>query len=150
MTPTNVTEQAILDAAAGDTATFSQAVNALHVHLIAADFTPGKTTDFTALTAATFTGSAAKSVELNDQETGKDPLTGRKFIQFIPPVGGWYYECTVAPGAPETIYGYCVTDNANAVTYGSAKLATPVTIAAVGDSLLIDKIRLELATNGLV
>lgn len=51
------------------------------------------------------------------------------------------------PGSPETIYGYYVTDNADAVLLGSALLDTPVTISASGQGLDIANIKLRFRTN---
>lgn len=145
MQPTTVLVAATAELLAADAATLAPPALANHVHLIAAAFTPGVTTDFTALTAATFTGSAAKSAGVGAQTAGIDPATGRRKVIFLEPAGGWNWECTVAPGAPETIYGYAVTDNADTVTLGSKLLPTPVTVSAVGHLVSVDEVSLLLA-----
>jgi hypothetical protein len=121
---------------AADTASLG-AATALHVHLIAAPFSPNVLTDFTALTEATFTGSAAMAAGTGTQQVFVDPLTGLRTIQLLEPAGGWTWLCTVTPGATETIYGFCVTNTANAVTWGSALLPTPVPISASGQGIHI-------------
>lgn len=149
MITTSAMDLAAMNAIANDTNTLNQAADALNVHLVAVDFTPGKPTTYAGLTIATFNGSAAKEVELGPQQVGIDPLTGKRFVQLIPPVGGWYWECAVAPGAAETIFGYVVTNNANSETYGSDKLPQPVTISQVGESVVVDVIRINLEPDGL-
>lgn len=136
--------QAMLDLLAQDTATFSQAADALKVKLVSADFVFDDTMVPGDFTLATFTGSAAKLVALNDQEVGYDPLTQTRFMQLIPPIGGWYYECTVAPDPTQTIYGAIVTTNDGVTLLGVEKLEVPVVIADVGDSVTLPPLRLSL------
>lgn len=133
-------------ALAKDSATLAKASGSENkVRLVCADFTPGPATDYGSLTAATFTGSTALSVGSGDQTEGRDPVTGRRKIIFKEPVGGWTWTCTV-PGDPaQTVYGYAVTNNAGTVTYGSAKLSSPVTMSASGDVVSIGEVSLLLA-----
>lgn len=141
--PTSVIVDAARDLLAADTGTLAPAALAVHVHLIAEPFVPGLDTDFTALTEATFTGGAAKSAGVGPQQSFNDP-GGNRVVQLLEPAGGWHWQCTVAPGAPETIYGIVYTDNADAVTYGSALLDSPVVITAVGDSVDVPNVRISL------
>lgn len=140
MIPTNTILNALQGLLAADTGTLA-AVTALHVHLLKAPFTPGKTTDFTALTAATFTGSAAKAAGTGTQQKFADPITGELIVQIQEPAGGWHWQATAGTGLPEVIYGYAVTDTADTVTYGSALLPSPVTITNTGDAVDIPYIR---------
>lgn len=142
MVPTTVLADSLMAAMAGDTASIAPAALACHVHLIIEDFTPGPGTDFTALDEATYTGGADKSAGVGAQQDGQDPATGQRLVRLLEPAGGWTWTCTVAPATPETVFGWVVTDNADAVTLGSGKLDVAVTVSAVGDMVTIDHIDL--------
>lgn len=143
MVPTTVIESAMAELLAADTGTLA-AVAAMHVHLIVEPFVPSVNTDFTTLTEATFTGGADKSAGTGTQQVFLDPTTGNRVIQLLEPAGGWTWECTADPVAPQTVYGYVVTDNADAVTYGSELLETPVEITEAGQGLTINNIRINI------
>lgn len=141
---TSIVEAAVAAWLAAEGSPVAPAADALHVHLIKGAFAPGLGTSFGTLTPAAFTGSAAKSAGISDQTSYVDPLTGNRVVQLLEPAGGWHWQATVAPSPAEVIYGYCVTDNANAVTYGSELFPSPVTIGAIGDGLNIPEIQLIL------
>lgn len=132
--------QAMLNLLAADTATLGLLV-ANKVKLVADAFVfdplmvPG---DFT---LATFTGSTPLEPDAGTQEVGYDPDTGLWFIQLIPPIGGWYWECTAAPATPEVIYGAIVTNAAGALLFGAQPKETPTTIQDVGDSVAFPWLR---------
>lgn len=146
MIPTSVILDATADLLAADTGTLG-AVAAMNVHLIVEPFTPSESTDFTALTEASFTGGAALACGTGTQQVFTDPLTGERIIQLKEPAGGFSWECTADPVAPETVYGFVVTDDADTVTYGSALLATPVPISAAGQGFSVSYIRLTMAIS---
>jgi len=143
MIPTTLIEAAAAELLAADTATLG-AVAAMHVHLIAEPFVPSSGTDFASLLAATYAGSAAKSAGTGAQQVFVDPVTGNRIIQLLEPAGGWTWECTADPAAPETIYGYVVTDNTDTDTYGSDLLETPVEISEAGQAVAVPNIRINL------
>ena len=143
MYPTDVLALSMADALAADTASLG-AVLALHVHLVAAPFTPDGQTDVAALTLATFTGSAALAAGAAPQQVGVDPITNEVLVTLKEPAGGWRWECTVAPGVPETIVGYVVTDNADTDTFGSGLLAVPVPVSAVNHVVHIPDVTLRI------
>jgi len=149
MIATTVLENAVQALLAADPTTLAPAVNALHVHLIQAPFVPANDTDFAALTEATFTGGAAKTAGVGACQTFTDPITLQLAIQLNEPVGGWHWKATAGAALPQTIYGYCVTDNADAVTYGSALFPSPFPILAINDGVDIPFVRLELSGNAL-
>jgi len=144
MIPSRELWQAIIDAAAADTA-YLAAATAMHVHLAAAPFTPGLDLDLGTLTEATFTGSAAKSAGTGAQPVSFDVPTGFEIITVKEPAGGWSWVCTVDPGAPETIHGWYITDTADAVLLGSGLLEGPVTIDAAGQGLSVSRIILSFS-----
>lgn len=119
----------------GADATTLAPVAANKIALIAADFTPDENLVLGDLTLATFTGSAPKAGATGAQGVGIDPLTGDQVITILPPAGGYLFECTVAPGAPETIFGYALVDNAAAVLLGVVKFPDAFTIENVGDQV---------------
>lgn len=146
MIPSRELWQAIIDAAAADTA-YLAAATAMHVHLAAAPFVPGLDLDLGTLTEATFTGSAAKSAGTGAQPVSFDVPTGFEIITVKEPAGGWSWVCTVDPGAPETIYGWYITDTADAVLLGSGLLEGPVTVDAAGQGLSVPRIILSFAES---
>lgn len=132
---------------AADATTLAPAVSANKIALVAAPFTPDENLTLAGLTLATFTGSAPKAGATGAQPTGIDPATGDQFILIAPPAGGYIFTCTVAPGAPQTIYGFVLTDNAGATLLAMALLPAAVTIANVGDSVLIENNVLTLVSQ---
>jgi len=112
-------------------------------------FTPGPTLDFTTLTEATFAGSAAKTAAAGAQQFFTDPTTGQRICQLIEPAGGWHWLCTADPASPETIYGYVVTDQADAVTLGGDVFEEPFVIAAAGEAVDQDQVRFTFPISPL-
>lgn len=147
MLPVKSVREAAGTLLAADTTTLAPAVNANKIALIAAPFTPDENLTLAGLTLATFTGSAPKTGATGAQPTGNDPLTGEQVISISPPVGGYIFKCTVAPGVPETIYGYCLTDNAGATLLAMALLPQPITIAAVNDQVDCEVPELRFVTR---
>lgn len=124
---------ALGDLLAADPATLAPATDANKIALIAAPFAATEDLVIGDLTFATFTGSAPKAGATGDQQSGIDPPTGDQVITILAPAGGYRFECTVAPGAPETIYGWALTDNAGTTLLAVGTLTSPVAIAAVSD-----------------
>lgn len=120
---------------AADATTLAPAVNANEVMLVANNVAIDENKVIGDLTAATFTGSANIVGVAGAQLAGIDPATGDQLIQIKAPAGGWRWECTVAPGAPETIYALALV-----TTGGAALLALQpiesVVIANVGDVVM--------------
>jgi len=118
--------------------------DALHVHLIKSAFTPTQETALADLTQADFGGYADIAAEAGTQQTFRDPVTGQLVIQMEEPVGGWHWQATSGANLPQTIYGFVLTDNADAVTYGSQLLDTPVTLTDSGDAVDIGQVRFNI------
>jgi len=129
---------------AADATTLAPPVNANEVALIAADFTPTEDLVIGDLTLATFTGSTPKNAGVGTQGVGNDPATGNQVITILDPAGGWRWECTVAPGAPETIFGIALTTDTGAALLGTQKLPTPIVIVAVGDQVLVGSVTMTI------
>lgn len=110
-------------------------VTANKIALIAAPFALTENLDLGSLTFATFTGSAPIAGTAGAQGVGTDPLTLDQVVTNLAPAGGWRYVCTVAPGSPETIYGYALTDNAGAVLLAVEILPSPIPIQSIGDEV---------------
>jgi len=144
MIPTSVLTESVPELVAADTTLLATALDAPKVHLIIDGFTPGLLTDFAALTPATFAGSTAKSATVGAQQAYYDPVAQKWTVQLNEPVGGWTWECTATPGAPETVLGFCVTNQADDVTYGSGLFDSPVTINAVGQAVILPFVRMQL------
>jgi len=142
MIPARSLWQSIIDRAAADTA-YLASIAAMHVHLAQAAFVPGLDLSLASLVEATFTGGADLNVGTGTQQVMFDVPTGFQIITLLEPAGGWTWECTVAPSPAQTIYGWYVTDNADAVLIGSGLLPAPVTISQVGHGLTIPRITLS-------
>jgi hypothetical protein len=146
MQPTRALWESQADLVAADTTKLA-AATALHVHLAKAPVTPSLDSVIGDLTEATFTGSAALAVTTGTQTVYYDMATGKRVVELKEPAGGWHWQCTVTPGAAETIYAVYLTDNADAVLYGIMLLATPITISAAGQGLDVGFIQFAWNTN---
>jgi len=114
------------------------------VHLIAAAFTPGRDTDFSALTVATFTGSTAKAAGTGTQQSFFDPVKGVQVVQVLEPAGGWHWQATADPAETETIFGWVLTDGDATFVLGSDLFPEPIPITATGDAVDIPEVRLNI------
>lgn len=137
------------DLLAADTTTLAPATNANKIALVNASFTPNENLAIGDLSFATFTGSTPKAGAAGTQGVGNDPTTGDQIITILTPVGGWRWTCTSAPTAPETIYGYALTDNAGATLLGVAALPAPVSIALVGDQIDLGAVEMTFVLQPL-
>ena len=132
MLPMKALRLALGELLAADVATLAP-VAANKIALIMAAFALTENLAIGDLTFATFTGSAPKAGAAGTQQAGVKPLTGDQVVTILAPAGGYRFECTVAPGAPQPIYGFALTDSAGAVLLGAALLDVPTTITNVGD-----------------
>ena len=137
------------DLLATDTTTLAEATPFLFVKLVINPFTPGPTLTIGALTFATFTGSAGKHANSATNVVGIDPATGNYIITIPDPVGGWNWVCTVAPAAPETVYGWAVLDAAGAVLWKAELLDAPVEISQVGHQVNIGTVTFTVPFSAL-
>jgi hypothetical protein len=131
---TNTLALAMLDLLAADTATLANAA-ALHLHLAKNSFTPAPGLTLAGLTEADFTGATALDAGIGAQNVFYDPVRQAYVLQILEPAGGWHWDCTVTPAPSQTIFGVYLTDNADAVLYGSQLLPVPVLISAAGQGL---------------
>jgi hypothetical protein len=144
MTPARTLWQSIIDAAAANVANLA-AATAMHLHLAIAPFSPGLDLDLATLVEATFTGGADKNAGTGTQQVHFDVTTGFMLIQILEPAGGWTWECTADPPAPETVYGVYLTNTADTVLHGSELLPDPVTIEAAGQGFTVPRVTLSFA-----
>jgi hypothetical protein len=131
---------------AADTTLLASAT-AMHVHLVAATFVPSLDLAIGTLTFATFTGSTAINAGTGAQLVFYDPTTNLRVIEIKTPAGGWHWACTATPTPAQTIYGFALTDNADAVLLASALLPTPITISAAGQGIDILPMQLRFPLN---
>jgi len=134
---------------AADNASLS-AATALHIHLIKDPFTADVNADFTAMTEADFDGYAPLDATVGDAQTFTDPLTRQMVMQLGEPLGGWHWDVTGATNLPQNIYGWAVTDTADAVTWGSGLFDAPLQLLAINDGVDIGQIRWEIVLTPLV
>lgn len=142
MTPTQTTFLDMLSKLAASTATLNKTAGSENLMaLVISNFTPSRDLVIGDLTLATFTGSDPLEVTAGAQQVGFDPVRGQWFIELIPPVGGWYWECSAAPADPERVYGLALTDNPGTGLLGSWLLPDSVLIQSVADSVGTGPIR---------
>lgn len=144
MLPMKAIRLALGEALAADATSLAPAADANKIALIASDFVLDETLVIGDLTLATFTGSTPLLGAIGTQLAGVDPLTGEQIITIKEPAGGYRWECTAAPGAPETIYGFALVDNAGTGLLAVELLPEPITIAAVGDQIDIGNATLRM------
>jgi len=128
---------------------FLAAVLANKIALVTNAFTPNENLALVDFTLASFTGSTPKAAVAGTQQAGIDPNTGAQTITILAPAGGWRWECTVAPGSPQVITGYILTDNAGAVLLGMTLLSETVTISGIGDFIDLGKVEMQIVTRPL-
>lgn len=124
-------------------------VAANKIALVALAFALTENLTVAGLTFATFTGSTPKGGVAGDQQAGISPLTGEQVITILSPVGGWRWECTAAPAAPETIFGFALLDTTLATLLGAAILDAPVTITSVGDFIDLGAVDMRFVVQPL-
>lgn len=144
MLPMKAIRLALGEALAADDTSLAPATDANKIALIAADFVLDESLVIGDLTLATFNGSTPLAGATGTQLAGIDPLTGEQIITIKEPAGGYRWECAVAPGAPETIYGFALIDNAGTGLLAVELLPEPITIAAVGDQIDIGNATLRM------
>lgn len=135
------------DMAANTTYWSMGAGNEFEVYLVTNAFTPDENLTTADFTLATFTGFAAIKGEDGDQLAGTDPLTGEQIMTLITPLGGWHWECTAAPGTPETITGFIVTEKATGDLQAMQLLDNPIVIEFVGDTVDLGTITIRFVAR---
>ena len=148
MQPTRAIWRKGLDLLAADTTSLG-ASTACKVHLFNNAASIGLDMVLTDFTECTFTGSAALSVGTGTQPTSYDASDGVLTMDLLSPVGGFNWTCTATPSAPETVYGYYVTDSTNAILYAAGRLPNPLTINASGQSVLVGDITIKYKTDAM-
>lgn len=134
---------------AADATTLAPATNANKVALIASPFTPSENLVIGDLTLATFTGSTPLAGATGTQQVGVSPSTGDQIITIKDPAGGYRWECTATPTAPETIYGFALMDNAGAVLLAVEAFDTPITISASGEEINLGTVKMTMVADPL-
>ena len=125
------------------------AIARVNVHLAQAPFTPGPGLTLGALTEATFNTYAAIAQAAGVPNTYTDPATEEWLVQLLQPIGGWQWSAGSLADLPQTIYGWYVTDNANANLFYAELFAAPVTLAAIGNGVNIDQVNVRLSQAAL-
>lgn len=127
---------------ASDTATLAQAADPNHMCLIMSDFIPSEDLVIADVDLATFDGGDPLEIELGVQPSGFEPGSDDSSIDFAPPVGGFRWETTGTTNLPMTIYGFCVTNEAETTLLCSELFDTPIVLTGINQ--VIDIPRAEL------
>ncbi len=149
MLATKSLRQAMGDLLAADTATLAPAVLANKIALIMEPWTPSESTVLGDVTLATFDGSTPISAGTGTQPSGSDPLTGDYKINIKVPAGGFRFETTGLTNLPQTIWGFCLTDNAGAVLLASERFDQEIVLSAVNQEITVDSPDLRVLAGSL-
>ena len=147
MQPTRALWRRGADLLAADATTLAPAINANHVHLTMAPFTPNLDMVLGDFTEATFDGYAVKDIGVGAQPIFYSVQTGLLTIVLEDPAGGYVWATTGVTNLPQTIYGAYLTDNADAVLLGAMQLDNPVTLQASGEGLSFGELSLAFQTD---
>jgi len=135
---------------AADTATLAQAADANVIALIMADFTPSEATVVGDVTLATFDGSTPLAAGLGAQAEGLDPNNTDSLITIKSPVGGWRWETTGVTNLPQTIFGYCLLNDALDTLFACEKLDDPITLTAVNQVVELSNVTIRQLANSMI
>jgi hypothetical protein len=141
--PTDAMLGVVQDLIAQDPGSLAPAVNKLRVHLVKAPFTPESVQVPADLVEADFVGATFLEAGAGACQEFFNP-GGERCVQLNEPLGGWHWVATVAPSPAQTIYGFYVTDHANAILYGSDIITPTQVVNAVGQGVDIPWIRFTL------
>lgn len=130
---------------AEDPGSLAPVADGLLVHLAKASFNPASVLIPADITEADFTGSAALEAGVGACQEFFDPTTGLRVIQLNEPAGGWHWAATNTSNLPQSIHGWYVTDNANAVLFGSQLFDSPIPILSAGDGVDVDQVRFSMS-----
>jgi len=122
----------------------AQPTNELIVRLIAAPFSEDENLVVGDLTFATFTGSTALEVAVDDQQVAVDPVTSQQVVTLVEPLGGWRWETTDAVNLPETIYGAALLTSASAALLALHTLPTPIGLTAAGQEINLGALQFRI------
>jgi hypothetical protein len=146
MTPTRVLQEAIATLLQNDTTTLAAAL-ALNLHLAKNPFVPSPSMDLTSFVEANFNGYAALPFQTGVQLKYDDPVSGLITVEMKPPTGGYHFLTTGVGNLPQTIYGYYITDNANAVLYGALLFDSGITLQASGQGFDVPVSKFAFVNN---
>lgn len=129
---------------AADDSSLGPAAGPCKVILIDENFTPTNDTVVGDLHECTNSGLGPITCTAGDQQAGIDPVTSEQKVDMIPPIGGWRWEQADGAGLPVTIYGFALVNNAKSTLWGVEKLATPIQIDAVHQTIEIPSVSFRL------
>ena len=142
MLPTKDVRMQIGELLAADDTILAPAASGNKVALIVEEFTPDENLVIGDLTLASFNGSTPKVAGTGTQAVGTDPATGQQIITILEPAGGWRWECGADPAEPQTVYGFCLMNNAGDTLYATQLLDNPVTISEAGQEINLGSVKM--------
>ncbi len=135
MTPVRALVNTLSTLLAADTGMLANA-SAMKMAVIIANFTASLDRVVADLTLATIDGLAPLAMTAGAQNESVDPVTGELIVEIKAPVGGARWELSAVVGAPYTVYGFALTNNAGSTLLGMFKLDTPVVMNAVNQAIV--------------
>jgi len=134
MDPVRALVNTLSSALAADTAFLANA-SAMKLAPIIANFTPSLDRVIGDLTLGSAEGLAPLAMTAGAQNESTDPVTGELVVEVKAPVGGARFELTGVSGAPYTVYGFALINNAVSALIGMYKLDTPVVMNAINQAI---------------
>jgi len=107
-------------------------------------FDPADKTNMPDLTAATFTGGAAKLGDTGAAVIFHDPTDDKWKARIKEPAGGWTWLATAATNLPQTVYGVKVFNEDLEKPIGTARLSADALIEAINDQCSIGDVVINL------
>jgi hypothetical protein len=133
---------------AADVTTLDAALN-VKILLSKSAFTPGPGTAVGSITEADFDGYAPLEKDAAAPNVYTDPATGDFIIEIPPPAGGFSFETTGVTNLPQTIFGWLLTDNAEAVVYDSQLMSPQPLLTASGQGFSLAPVRIRIPAGAI-
>jgi len=149
MTPTLALREKAMQLLAADTATLAPAANANKMALVKVDFSPAESLVIGDLEFADFDGSTPLDLGLGAQAEGLNPGTTDAVIDLKVPAGGLRWETTGVTNLPQTIFGWALLDNAEAVLLATGIFSDPVTLTAVNERIDVTQAKITQQANSM-
>lgn len=136
-------------ALAADAATLAPVADANKVALIKTAFALNEDLEIGDLILATFTGSTPLSGSTGAQQVGIDPATLQQRITIKEPLGGWRWVNADASPLTQTIYGYCLINDAGDALLAAALLPTPITLTDIDQEINLGTVEMTFVAQPL-
>lgn len=119
------------------------------IHLAQAPFVPSNAMVVPDFSEANFPGYASVTLLVGPGVVGKNPVSNEQEIIIKEGAFPLIFMANAVPVAPQTIYGYYVTDFTMTKVLGCANLPTPVVISDLGHFVELPSPSFRFVLNGI-